>query len=196
MNSNYRFYFIIKQVHLYASLTIVAVLLMYLITSFMMIYHDFFKSYDHQEQVISLQVSPNEISEENWTSFLHKHDVKGRLVRENFRKSGDLFREYADAGNNFRITIFKNRNEVEIKSTHKNLAGNIVGLHRLRGYGGPFQFNLYAFLLDLTGIGLIIFAITGIILWLKLLKHNKIAWAILILGFLYVSAVVSYLIFV
>lgn len=196
MKSNNRFYFIVKQVHLYASLTIAAVLLMYLVTSFMMIYYDFFKTHDHQEQIISIQVSPNEISEKNWSSFLHKHEVKGRLIRENFRKSGDLFREYADAGSNFRITIFKNKNEVEIKSTHKNLAGNIVGLHRLRGYGGPFQYNLYAFLLDLTGIGLLIFAITGIILWLKLLRHNKIAWAILIFGFLYVSAVVGYLIFV
>ncbi|MCK5461900.1 MAG: PepSY-associated TM helix domain-containing protein, partial [Bacteroidales bacterium] len=196
MSSNYRFYFIIKQIHLYASLSTVVLLLMYIVTSYMMMYHDWFKTHDRQEQTISIEVSPNEISEENWTSFLKKHNIKGRLVRENFRESGDLFREYANAGNNFKMTIFKDKNKVEIKSTHLSLAGNIAGLHRMRGYSGPLQYTIYGFLLDLTGFSLMIFAITGILLWLNLLKYNKIAWTILILGFIYVSVIVSYLLFV
>ncbi len=196
MSSKNRFYFIVKQIHLYASLSTVALLLMYIITSYMMMHHDWFHTHDRQEQKISVAVNPDEISDDNWTSFLKKHQIKGKLIRENFRESGDLFREYANAGHNFKITVFKEKSKVEIKSTHLSLAGNIAGLHRMRGYSGPLQYAIYAFLLDITGLSLILFAITGILLWLNLLKHNKIAWIILILGFIYVSVIVGYLLFV
>jgi hypothetical protein len=162
----------------------------------MMIYHNLFKGHENTKQVSSIAVNPSEVSEENWESFRHQHDIKGRLVRENFTKSGDLFRQYETAGTNYQITVFKNKNEVEIKRIERNLAGTIIGFHRLKGYGGPLQFNLYALLLDVVGISLIIFAITGVIMWLKILKHNKIAWTILIMGFVYVGLTVGYLLFV
>jgi hypothetical protein len=50
-------------------------------------------------------------------------------------------------------------------------------------------------MLDVVGISLMLFAITGVILWLKLLKFNKLAWGIFIFGFVYVSAVILYLLF-
>ncbi len=160
-----------------------------------MMYHSWF-SHDNKEQVFTIKVNPSEISDENWDKFIEKHGIQCRLVRENYTKSGDLNREYAGVGVNYKITIFKNINEVEIKSSKMNLSGTIIGFHRLRGYGGPLQYNLYAMLLDLVGLSLILFAITGVILWLKLLKNNKIAWAILISGFIYVSLVIGYLLFV
>ena len=196
MKSRYSTYYVIRKIHLYASLSTVALLLMYLVTSYMMIYHSWFQSHDNVEQVLSIKVDPLEVSEDNWKVFKEKYAVKGRKTREYLTESGDLYREYVSAGGNFKITIFKNKNEVEIKSVNKNLAGNIIGFHRLRGFGGPLQYNIYAILLDAVGLSLIIFAITGVILWLKLLKNNKIAWTILISGFVYVSLIISYLLFV
>ncbi len=194
MSANNKFYFIIKKIHLYASLSTVALLLMYLVTSFMMIYHDFFKV-ENKKMTISVEVTPKEISENNWPLFMKKHNIKGRLKREWKKDSGDMIREYEHVGSYHQITVFKDNNEVEIKTTQLNLSGKINGLHRMRGYGGPLQYNIYAVMLDLIGIVLIQFAITGVILWLKLLKHNKVAWTMFILGFIYVSAIVSYLVF-
>ena len=196
MSSKLDFYQIIRKIHLYAALSTVALLLMYLVTSYMMIYHSWFQTHDNGEQVLSVKVNPSEISGNNWGRFMREHDIEGRLIRENFTNSGDLKRKYASAGSDFMITIFKDKNEVEIKSTKRNLAGTIIGFHRLRGFGGPLQYNLYAILLDVVGLSLILFAITGVIMWLKLLKHNKFAWIILISSFVYVSLVVSYLLFV
>jgi len=53
--------------------------------------------------------------------------------------------------------IFKNVDQVEIKSGELNLSGKVNELHRLRGFGGPFLYNIYAILLDMVGIGLILF---------------------------------------
>lgn len=190
------FYLTIRQIHLYSSLTTVALLLMYILTSYMMIYHDWFKVERNDERPISIEITQEEVSDEHWETFLKKHAIKGRLTRENFKENGDLVRTYSSAKGSSKITIFNNKNEVEIISTELNLSGKIIGLHRLRGYGGSLLYSLYAFLLDIVGISLILFAITGVILWMKLLDNNKIAWTILILGFIYVSAVVGYLMFV
>jgi hypothetical protein len=171
----------------------VALLLMYIITSYMMIYHDFFKVERQNESKTSVIVNPEEVNDANWSKFLRKHKIQGRLVNERYDDSGDLLRTYASKDMNSNIRILGDKNEVEIRTTKLNLSGSIIGLHRLRGYGGSVIYNIYAFMLDLTGLSLILFSITGVILWLKLLKFNKMAWAIFISGFIYVGAVILYL---
>ena len=192
MKAKNSFYLIVKKIHLYASLSIVTLLIMYLITSFMMIYHDYFKV-ERQNDVITYAVSDKEILDKNWEVFLVEHKIKGRLVDEKTDPTGNLVRKYEKVGSNQEVTILKTQDSVRIKTTKLNLSGKIIGFHRARGFGGGIQYNIYAFLLDLTGISLILFAITGIIMWLKILKQNKIAWTILVLGFVYVSTIVFYL---
>jgi hypothetical protein len=161
----------------------------------MMIHHDWFHVEKQNETTSSMLVSPEEIDDKHWDSFIKNHKIQGRLVRESFNQQGDLIRTYSSADENSKITIFKDKNAVEIITTKLNLSGRIIGLHRMRGYGGSFIYNCYAFMLDIMGISLILFAITGVILWLKLLKFNRIAWGIFIFGFVYVSAVIIYLSF-
>ena len=193
MKKSQRLYLIIKQIHLYSSLLTVALLFMYIITSYMMIYHNWFKVEEEITSETSIIVTPDEINDENWPKFIKENNIRGRLGNERFNSDGDLIRDYYSTGEESRIKILKDRNQVEIVTTQFNLSGNIIGLHRLRGYGGPIIYNIYAFMLDIVGISLILFAITGVILWLKLLKFNRLAWAIFIFGFLYVGSVIIYL---
>jgi len=195
MKPKFNFYYFIKKIHLFASLAILALLIMYLTTSFMMIYHDYFKV-TKKEDSVAVAVMSEQLSEANWPSFLDQHKIHGRLVNEYLDRKGNLIRRYEKVGHATEVIIFKENGSVQINRKEFNLAGKIIGLHRIRGYGGKIQYNIYAVLLDITGISLILFAITGVILWLKLLKHNKIAWMILILGFLYVSSIIGYLIFI
>ena len=191
-----KIYTIIRKIHLYSSLSIVALLIMYILSSYMMIYHDWFKVESKNESTVKFDIRPEEINENNWSSFLKIHNVKGRLVREKFEVSGDIIRLYESAKGYNEITIFKDVNQVEIRSGELNLSGKINELHRLSGFGGPLLYNIYAILLDVVGISLILFFLTGVILWLNILQHNKIAWIILILGFIYVGAVLGYLLYV
>lgn len=196
MKINGKSYAIIRAVHLYSSLSIVALLIMYILSSYMMIYHDWFKVEIKSETKIKLDIKPEDINEHNWSTFLRVNNIRGRLVRERFEDSGDIIRLYESAKGFDEITIFKNVDQVEIRSGELNLSGKINELHRLRGYGGPLLYNIYAVLLDVVGISLILFIVTGVILWLKILQHNRIAWIILLLGFIYLSAVLGYLMYV
>jgi len=191
MNNNT--YHVIRKIHLYASLSIVTLLLMYVISSYLMIHFNFFGTYDLEDSELQITVEPMEVSNENWSRFLKNNGVSGKLTKESTSALGDLTREYSRAGTHFKVTLLKDRNQVDIAVKKGNLSNKIVGFHRIRGYEGPLQYIIYAFLLDLVGVSLILFAITGIVLWLKLLKNNGIAWAVFLLGLVYVTSIVIYL---
>ncbi|MDH3649347.1 MAG: PepSY-associated TM helix domain-containing protein [Saprospiraceae bacterium] len=178
-------YSLIRKIHLYACLSTTAVLTMFILTSYQMIHHDWF-SHDGQKESIIVDIDSDLASEDDWRSFNEQNGIQGRLVRESHRDNGDLVRQYASAGGSFRVTFVANKSEVEIVRTSKSTADAMIGIHRQRGYGGPLQYSLYALLLDIVGVALIVFAITGIIMWFKLLRNNKIAWIIFVGGFIYV----------
>ncbi len=194
MNKNA--YNIFRKIHLYASLSIVALLVMYVVSSYLMIHYEWFQTYDQLKEELEIEVDPAEISGDNWVQFLVENDVSGRLTKENINSSGDLVREYNNASAHFTVTVHEDQNLVEINVRKLNIAGTIVGFHRIRGFGGPLQYNLYALLLDVVGISLILFAITGVILWLKHLKNDPFAWIVLISGFVYFGAILTYLLVV
>jgi hypothetical protein len=181
MKINYK---LIKKIHLYACLSTVAVLLMFIFTSYLMIHHSWF-DHEQAEEKMTVDVSAVPASGADWQAFTRENDIKGRLVRENIRDNGDVVREYARAAGSARITFSSGTNQAEIVRRSKSTADAVIGVHRQRGYGGPLSYSLYAFLLDVLGLGLIIFTITGIIMWFKLLKNSTIAWVIFISGFIY-----------
>lgn len=188
-------YHLMRQIHLYSTLITAAFLLMYIVSSFIFMNHDVFHVEVDQKSETAVKLSEEEISEKGWKKFLSVNSIKGRLSRERETKEGELIREYSSASMRTKITINSNNSEAKIVKSKLNIPGQVTGVHRIRGYGGSFLYNLYAFLLDIVGISLILFTITGVILWLKLLQFNKVAWVILGLGFIYVSAVIAYLLF-
>ena len=161
-----------------------------------MIHHEWFDTYTSTEKVEQIEVDSTIISENNWNEFLDKYGVSGKLTNENTTDDGNLIREYSRAGKQYRIELSADYAIAEIQVTSLNLAGKVVGFHRIRGFAGPWQYIIYAVLLDIVGVSLIIFAVTGAFLWLKMLKNDLIAWVIFIGGFLYVMSIMLYLMLV
>ncbi|UZR97179.1 PepSY domain-containing protein [Chondrinema litorale] len=188
-------YKLIKKIHLYAGLSTTALLIMFILTSYLMIYH---KSFSHEstKETQLLDVEQNLASEAEWTQWIEGNNITGRLVRSELNKQENPFQEYAHAGGNTRITYLSEQNKMEVVQTHKSTSDALEGIHRLRGFGGGFSYNLYAILLDLLGISLILFTITGIFMWMKLLKHDKWAWIVFVCGFLYFSFTLIYLTYI
>lgn len=186
-------YNIIRKIHLYASLPIVALLLMYIVSSYFMIHSQSFGTYQRTETVITVEVNSDMVSEDHWDHFLTKNGISGKLINETTGTGGELIRKYERAGKAFEIKLLPDEKLAEIKASKGNLPGILVGLHRIRGFDGPWQYMVYGILLDIVGVSLILFAISGAILWLKLLKNNRLAWIIFLAGFVYVAAIIIYL---
>ena len=54
------------------------------------------------------------------------------------------------------------------------------GFHRMHGYGGGWLYNIYVLMLDLTSIATILFGLTGLYLWYKLMRKKM--WGIILLS--------------
>lgn len=189
MSISPKFYLVLKKIHLYACLSTAALLIMYVVTSYMMIHHDYFPSEGAQKNTKNIKVSPVEINETNWAEFLKIHKITGRLNNEGTNSEGDKIINYYSAATNTTLKISASGDEVEIEKNEKNRAHSLIGRHRLRGYGGSLKYNVYALLLDAVGLSLLLFTITGVIMWLRLLKNNIWSWIIFVAGAIYYSIV-------
>ena len=185
-------YKVIKKIHLYSCLSTVALLLMFIFTSYLMIYHDQFDhdSVNKNELVGFNSLSASDQDLQNWAE---DHNVPGRLVKSYSNSAADHVVEYANARTHTRITIMAVTNQIQVSQTTKSNNDSLVGIHRNLGYGGGLTYNVYAFLLDALGISLILFTITGIFMWMHLLKNNRWAWIIFLGGLVYFGSVLLYL---
>lgn len=183
----------IRKIHLYACLTTVVFFLMYLISGFMMMHHDTFHIEEtrHVDKVIPINTT--DLEENTWTRFLKMNGIKGRNTADRTQPDGTIIKEYWTPGEEFKLTINPDQSQVRIESVVKNLNGVINDLHRVRSYKGPILWHLYALMIDLTAIAMILFVLTGIILWLKVLKNKRIGWTVLVLGVFYVGLTMYYL---
>lgn len=192
MKINYLF---IKKIHLYACLSTVALLLMFILTSYLMVHHDWF-DHERQSETTIVPFSTQPETDADWKRIVQKHQIKGRFTGERTNQDGHLIREYGGAAGWTTIKLISEKNQIEITKNFKSKADAIIGIHRQRGYGsGPLQYNIYAFLLDVMAISLLLFVITGIIMWFKLLKNNWVAWLIFGLGFVYCAITVGLLMY-
>ena len=183
----------IRKIHLYACLTTVVFFLMYLISGFMMMHHDTFHIEEAPDVKKVVPIKTIDLEENSWARFLKMNGVKGRNTADRTQADGTIIKEYWTPGETFKLTINADRSQVQIESAVKNFNGVINDLHRVRSYKGPLLWHLYAFMIDLTAIAMILFVLTGIILWLRVLKNKRIGWTVLVLGALYVGLTIYHL---
>ncbi|MCG2459859.1 hypothetical protein K8352_03795 [Flavobacteriaceae bacterium F89] len=185
----------VKKIHLYACLATAALLLMFIFTSYFMIYHDQF-DHDSVNKTELFNFNSSSVSDQDLQNWADEHHVPGRLVKSYSNPASDPVLEYANAKVDTRITFLTGTDQIEVTSTTKGKVDAFVRIHRNMGYGGGFSYNIYAFLLDVLGASLILFTITGIFMWMRLLKNNKWAWIIFLGGLAYFGSVLLYLTFV
>ena len=83
-------YHIIRKIHLYCSLTIVVFLIMYILTSYMMIHHEWFETGTLSETSRTVKVNPEDISPDNWSDFLGSHEIGGRQYNDYTDSEGNM----------------------------------------------------------------------------------------------------------
>lgn len=184
----------IKKIHLYACLSTTTILLMFILSSYVMIYHDYF-SHDTTNSTEILNFDASLITEQDRINWAEEHDVEGRFINSYSNPAGHPVLEYQHAGGKTRLTFIVSSSQVEVAQTIKSKADAFAGIHRNKGYGGGLAYNIYAFLLDIVGVSLLVFTISGVYMWMKLLKKNKWTWIILLSGLAYFSSVLLYLTF-
>jgi len=182
-----KIYQTIRKIHLYTAMVVMVFLSMYFITGFLLARYDWF---DHdpmnkKNRIARLDLSRFRI-DDNFPGKVRKMlSIRGKIDQQKLNADGTQTIRIIRPGETTVITVSADLMSAKIETMPQNIHEIISFYHRIHGYGGGLKYDLYLFMMDLTSFSLIIFVITGVYLWLKILRNKFWGLLLLALGFLY-----------
>jgi len=184
---------IIRSIHFFASLLIFTMALMYVSTGVVMTKGEWFL---HGEELKSTKIVPlNYIPDTTNLDKLgdeikEQFDISGRVDYRKNPKSEIVYTFYRPGVRNI-VTVRSSLDSLTIFRTEKQTFAEIsTRIHRLHGYTGGILYVLWAVFLDLTALSMMVFAITGILIWYRLRRLYRYGW--LFIAPFFVLALVMY----
>lgn len=181
---------VIRRVHLFTGLFLAPWILMYAVSTFVMHHRDWFTG-EHRRvdpgyelvkeeayapefaEGIDRNAAANVILDELGLQGAHsvRGDAAGTLTIDRHRPIGSQ-----------RITYDAGAGQLRIEKQRFAAAYFLEMLHRRRGYDQPFAANdAWAFLVDVVIVTLVLWAVTGALMWWEMAKTRKVG-AICALG--------------
>jgi hypothetical protein len=178
---------VIQKIHLIASMIMLSFMLVFVLTGIFMINHDLFT-------LPEVQVSHSKIPVEklmkgdpkDYAKDLKKSmGLKGRTEYGKDNKDNWIF-HFMIPGDAYRIKLTPARDTLHIQHSVQDMTFYMVmhRIHILRGFKGGWEYTAWAVMYDVSCFAMIIFAITGIIMWYRRRKQYRHGWWYLLAGIL------------
>lgn len=105
-------------------------------------------------------------------------DIPGRLLE--VRPAGPGWRaKFASASQRTELTWRPASDDVQLEIRPASFGPSFTTLHRVHGAHGGAAYLLFAVLVDLVGVAMIVYAITGVILWWKIKRKKRLGLGLL-----------------
>jgi hypothetical protein len=176
----------IRKVHLYSGLVVLSFLMMYFVSGYVMIHRPWFGGQSNKPpanvRTESLAGYAGPRTAEALAAYVgEEFDLHGRAnIPPAARQPAKSIRfNIVRPGTIHQVEIPHDGDAVTITTTRENIAGVLVQLHRVHGYGGGAIWNAFVFFNDLASASCIVFALTGVYLWWKTAKRK--IWGVLCL---------------
>ena len=172
----------VRKIHLYTAFILLLFVLMYFVTGFIMSHQHWFEP---KEPIVETQTYPmqigSDLSIDELSVYLQKQfNIHAKKEEPKQKEDGRVTFRYFKPGQTYAAEVNADRTTVTVKTTRLPAYKTMIGFHRLHGYGGGWLYNIYIFMMDLASIATILFSLTGIYLWYKLIK--KKTWGVIILS--------------
>jgi hypothetical protein len=190
-------YNLIRKIHLYVAFSLLLLTLMYFVSGYIMIHGPWFGSSEPQvtQEIIKLS-RPLKGNEPNISEYLQKElNLSGKRFPAKKQENGTIVFNYWRPGEEYEIILTPNKSEVIIKRRQWQWQGTMIGFHRIHDYMGGVTYTVWAFLLDIVSLSLIVFGITGIIMWYKLTTKRLLGWILLSITYIYSFVTILYLLY-
>ena len=190
-------YHLIRRIHLYLSLIIILFLMMYFVSGYMMIHTTWFHSGNLPQPVQTAALEsradgPQEQVAANVKKQLH---VVGRIQYPTTQPEGMTRFWINHPGTMMRFDVTTSDKLIRITTVRTGIIGTLVMLHKIAGYDDVPLYNLYALFSDLSGVSMILFALSGVYLWWMRTKNHFWGILCLIASCAYAAGVMLYLAF-
>lgn len=174
---------ILRNIHFFASLFIFAFALLYIITGFITSKHEWFP-HDPPSRVTKVQplnYFPDTTKMENFGNEIKEQfNISGRMeYRRDYQKKIQF--SFHRPGLDHLVSIHPALDSLTITKIELNTVYEVSKrIHRLHGFKGGLLYIIWAILLDLAALSMIIFSITGILIWYRSRKMFKYGWFFII----------------
>lgn len=190
-------YHFFRRIHLFTGLLLLVFLVMYFVSGYVMIHGDWF---GRRAPVTTVRTEPlnqpGATSDEAMSRYLQAtYDLRGKRNAANHRKDGTTQFNFVRPGTTFEAVVSPDGKQVTITRKDFDFVGLANGIHRLRGYGGGRIYDLWALLYDLASGALIVFALTGILLWYQSASRRLPGFLCLMLSFGFSASMILYFMF-
>ena len=189
-------YSTIRRIHLYTGFGLLAFVVMYFFTGYVLIHGEWFpnespvKSTREEPLTTAVGASPEEYS----VVLQKQFGLAGKRQPPSRTKGGAWKFAYAHPGVSYEAVIPPAGGTVLITTTQFSGRQTLVQFHRLHRYGGGWVYDLWMVMYDLASAAMIVFAISGIYLWYKLTPRRLLGWALLAISFLFTAGTLLYLV--
>lgn len=160
-----------------------------------MIHHNIVKNKEQKKITRTEQLNyTGEFDSEGFSKYLQREfNLSGKRYPPQRLKDNRWKFRYFHPGNIYDAIVSAKGDSVEITHQKGYARTIIIGFHRIHGYGGGWLYNIWAFIYDLVCISMILFAVTGIVIWYKNTKRRMLGWVLLTISFCYAAITVLYL---
>lgn len=181
-------YALIRTIHLYSGLVLAVGMFMYAFTGLVMTNQSWFsggkdETTTHElRSEVALRMAPGMSKEQAgaWRQELAEElELWGRPGNHHVNDEGEWVFEYGRPGTNEKLTVRPGKPEVTVTLKTAGFAGTMNRLHHFHGYSGGGRFFFWGLFVDLASLAMILFPLTGILLWYRLKKDRRLGWAIL-----------------
>ena len=183
----------LRTIHFYSAVLTAVFLLLFFITGYLINRYNWF---DHRpvEPIVRTyeREIPNFPTDRALAHWVKKElKITGKIDWIGGGEVDDKSIEIVTPKLNHMIKVSKKSGKLVHETRQNNTFEMLSVMHRVHGYGGGLWYDIYLFAMDLASLALLIFAISGIYLWLRLLRMKWLGWLILGLGLVYTLIVVS-----
>jgi hypothetical protein len=175
-------YSVVRKIHLFCGLVILAFLMMYFVSGYIMVHRPWFMSAPPPPttQTASLESAGALPPEQLAAEVKNKLGLVGR-VQFPQKQPADVTRFWVNRpGVMVRVDVPAGGHAVTVTTQRVGLVGTLIMLHKVRGYDGQLAFDACALFCDLAGLSMIVFALSGVYLWWK--RAKKRLWGVLCLA--------------
>jgi hypothetical protein len=190
-------YHFIRRIHLFTGLLLFVFVVMYFASGYAMIHNQWFKKTPPSITTRAEPLhEPAPATDETLSAYLQdKFDLRGKRNPAIHRKDGSRQFGYLRPGTTIDAVVSADGKQVTITRREFDFVGLANGFHRLRGYGGGWLYDLWSALYDLASAALIVFGLTGILLWYQSTLRRLPGLICLAISFGFTASMILYLMF-
>lgn len=178
------YFLILKQIHLISSFVLLGFIVVFLLTGIVIVNRKLFDIPETSEKEKKIAVdrkmtgTPSEYSD-----YLKKSlNLKGRQLWQKQENNGNWTFRYNFQGKNHAIVLTPKQDSLLIRTNEQkmNLLTVSTKIHHLRGFKGGWEYTLWAIFYDITAVSFVIFALTGLLMWIRLkMRYPNGFWYLL-----------------